>query len=339
MKFEQIKQWYIENDLIFYASFELTQNCNFNCKHCYCPDKKTRILSFEDAKKVIDKLYDVGCFLLILTGGEIFTCEYFTELYVYAKKKGFMVDLMTNGSMISEKTISLFKKYPPHSISITVYGTNEDDYEIFTGNGSNFNKVIDGLELLKQNNINFNIRTVATKSLYKSIKNGSFDLLADRLQVSFRYDPIIFPKVSGEKTPLDECLTPEEIVKLENLNELRIGKWKEIMRDTTIFKWKCKAGKNSLFIDYKGYAHICGLYREQGISFIDEDMSDIRMHLRRIHERHESIVFNSECSTCDFRKICKWCPAYSNIYNGNEVEKVQFFCDLARERRECFGYK
>ena len=84
MNFEQIKQWYIERDLIFYASFEITQNCNFDCKHCYCPDKKTKILTFEDAKKIIDKLYDIGCFLLILTGGEILTCEYFKELYLWA---------------------------------------------------------------------------------------------------------------------------------------------------------------------------------------------------------------------------------------------------------------
>lgn len=339
MNFEQIKQWYIERDLIFYASFEITQNCNFDCKHCYCPDKKTKILTFEDAKKIIDKLYDIGCFLLILTGGEILTCEYFKELYIYAKEKGFLIDLMTNGSLINEEIVSVFKKYPPHSVSVTVYGTSEEDYQIFTGNRNNFKKVMCGLEQLKQNNVEFNIRTVATKSLYNSIKNGSFDLLAERLKVPFRYDPIIFPKISGDKNPLNECLSPEEIVQLEKLNELRTNKWKCLIEDTTSFQWKCRAGVNSLCIDYKGNAHVCGLYREKGISFIRENIDDIRAHLKDVHEFHEYIIDNSECSICRFRKICKWCPAYSNVYNGNETEKIPFFCKLAKARSGCFGCK
>lgn len=28
MNFEQIKKWYINNDLLFFASIELTQKCN-----------------------------------------------------------------------------------------------------------------------------------------------------------------------------------------------------------------------------------------------------------------------------------------------------------------------
>lgn len=337
MKFEQIKQWYIDNDAIFYASFELTQQCNFLCKHCYCPDKKTKNMSLEDAKRVVDKLYDVGCFLLILTGGEILTCEYFEELYIYAKRKGFMIDLMTNGSLINERIVSLFKTYPPHSISITVYGTNEEEYQLFTGNARNYEKVMRALEMLKKNNVEFNIRTVATRILRDSIQEGRFDLLADKFKVPFRYDPIIFPKISGEKTPLNECMTPEEIVQLECLNELRTNKWKSILEESKTFQWKCRAGVNSLSIDYQGNAHVCGLYREQGISFLSEDISNIRLHLKNVHAEHECIMLNSECNKCRFRNICKWCPAYSNVYNGNETEKVSFFCDLAKARSDVFG--
>lgn len=337
MKFDQIKEWYIQNNLFFYASFELTQNCNFNCRHCYCPDKKTTTLSLDKAKLVVDKLYDMGCFLLIFTGGEILTYNHFQELYIYAKKKGFIIDLMTNGSLINEEFISIFDQLPPHNISVTVYGTNEEEYNIFTGNGSNFLRVMGTLELLKRHNVPFDIRTVATRTLYNSIRDGSFDRLAEKLRVPFRYDPIIFPKVSGEKSPLNECLTPDEIVKLESLNNLRTQKWKELVNSQNIYRWKCRAGINSLSIDYKGNAHVCGLYRTKGISFIENDVDEISIHLQEVHEQHECIINTNECHDCNMRKICKWCPAYANVYNGTESKKIPFFCELAKARSERFG--
>lgn len=76
--------------------------------------------------------------------------------------------------------------------------------------------------------------------------------MADSLGVPFRYDPVIFPKTSGDSTPLNECLSPKAIVKLEQQNNLRSKKWKELIQRTDNVKWKCRAGINSLAIDYKG---------------------------------------------------------------------------------------
>ena len=337
MNFEQRKKWYINNDLLFFASIELTQKCNFNCLHCYCSDKRNPYIPYEDVRKIIDKLYESGCFLLIFTGGEILTYDFFSEIYVYAKRKGFMIDLMTNASLIDKNLIPLLKQYPPHNISVTVYGTNEMDYNLFTGNGNNYNKVMNALILLKESKLNFNIRTVATKTLYNSIKNGHFDRMADSLGVPFRYDPVIFPKTSGDSTPLNECLSPKAIVKLEQQNNLRSKKWKELIQRTDNVKWKCRAGINSLAIDYKGEAYVCGLYRKKGISILNRNIDDVLEHLKKVHKEHEQIVYNSECSNCASRKICKWCPAYSNVYNGTENQKVVFFCELAEKRRLCFG--
>ena len=42
-----------------------------------------------------------------------------------------MIDLMTNASLIDKNLIPLLKQYPPHNISVTVYGTNEMDYNLF----------------------------------------------------------------------------------------------------------------------------------------------------------------------------------------------------------------
>lgn len=334
---EEIKQWYIDNGKIYFSSIELTQNCNFNCKHCYCPDKVSKNLSTDQIKTLIDKICQTGCLFLTLTGGEILTRKDFGDIFIYSKKRGFIVDLMTNGSLIDDSTITLFKDLPPRNISITLYGSSEEEYEVFTGNKENYNKVMNALHLLNENRIPFVLRTIAGKTLRSAIENKRFETISEMFSTSFRYDPIIFPKTSGEKTPLNESLSPQQIVDLEKSNNLRSESWSDIIRKNEPFKWKCNAGTNSLAVDYAGNAFVCGLYRKEPISLLDNDVSTVLSHLRSIHQRHQSIMETSECNTCKYRNICKWCPAYSLVYNNSETERVDFFCELSRLRYEAFS--
>lgn len=143
---------------------------------------------------------------------------------MYGKKKGFLIDLVTNGSLINEEHIKLFKEFPPHNIMITMYGTSKEEYIDFTSR-DNYDNVIHTLDLLKRNSFNFAIRTVVTKTLKNSIETFKFEEIAKKYKTVFRYDPIIFPEISGERTPLNERLSPVEIVDLEYNNALRNNAW------------------------------------------------------------------------------------------------------------------
>lgn len=337
MKSKDIREWFISNEKLYFASIEITQNCNFRCKHCYCTDKDSESLSLENYVNIIDKLHSTGCLFLNFTGGEIFTHKYFTDIYTYAKNKGFIIDLLTNASLLNNQLIELFKKLPPNNIAITIYGTCEDDYLKFTGNKDNFNKTIKALELLKLNNIPFVLRTVATKTLRNSLLNKEFEKLAERFDTTFKYDPIVFPKTTGDIDPLNESMEVNEIIDLEMHTALRKQAWKREINSNKKFNWSCNGGVNSMAIDFQGNAFICGLYRKNPISIIHNDINTVLNHLREIHKEHVKIVESNECSTCDKRNICKWCPAYSFIYNNNENKRIKFFCDLAKGRVKAFG--
>ena len=337
MKLEEIKKWFVDHDRLYSVSLELTQNCNFQCKHCYCSEKNESTMPFENWKVIIDKIFDTGCLFISFTGGEILTHKDFREIYSYAKQKGFLIDLLTNGSLINKSYVSLFKELPPRNISITIYGTNEEEYQHFTGYGANFNKVINSLALLKDKGISFSLRTLATKTLFNSLRLRNFEKIAAKFNVAFRYDPIIFPKTSGDCTPLKECLSINHIMDLEKNNESRRVAWKKIINSSDSFKWKCRAGINSFSVDYKGDVFVCGLYRKNPISILENDIETVLKHLKAIHEEHVKIINENECAKCEMRYICKWCPAYSNIYNnGNEINKIKFFCDLSKARLNSF---
>lgn len=340
MEYHELKQWFAENRQLFSASIELTQKCNFRCRHCFCSEKNRDPLPIALHRKIIDKIHSAGCLFLNMTGGEILGCDHFLDLYRYAKDKGFVVDLMTNGSLLNREHIAVFKELPPENIAITLYGTNENQYRSFTGNGKNFTDVMNSLKLLKENNIPFSLRAVATKTTRESLQDGCFDKIADKFGVPFRYDPIIFPKISGDGSPLAECMTADQVVELERNTGLRKVAWETKIKEADNkngFSWHCHAGECSLFIDSRGDAFICGIYRKNPISMIDNDMDVVLAHLCKIHARHLEIVSSNECAACEMRKICKWCPAYSFLYNGTEFEKIKFFCDLAVARTRVFG--
>ncbi len=337
---EEFKTWYAENQYLFSVTIELTQNCNFFCKHCYCSEKKQRFLSLSDFKKIINKIADTECLSLSFTGGEILSHPNFFEMYTYAKHQGFLINLLTNGALLTQKHIELFKKLPPKLIAITLYGSNQLEYEKFTGNGFNFEKVMNALKMLKEANINFGLRTIATKTFKDSLMQGNFDKIAKKFEVNFYYSPLIFPKINGDTTPMNEALSVNEIIELEKTTKLRKLGWeKNIIENNTQsqYQWKCNAGVSSFSINMHGEAFICTLFRKYPISILQNDIKTVLQHLNKIHENHIKIVYSNECISCRYRKNCKWCPVYANIYNNSETEKIKLFCKLSEERIKFFS--
>ncbi len=90
------------------VAIEVTRRCPLECLHCYnnLPmddmDARRRELTKEEHFRVLDELVEMGCFWLLYTGGEIFARKDFLEIYTYAKKKGFLITLFTNGTIMTE---------------------------------------------------------------------------------------------------------------------------------------------------------------------------------------------------------------------------------------------
>ena len=91
------------------VSIEVTRRCPLECQHCYNnlpmgdQHARSREMTTEEHFRMLDELVELGCFWLLYTGGEIFARKDFLEIYTYAKKKGFLITLFTNGTLITEK--------------------------------------------------------------------------------------------------------------------------------------------------------------------------------------------------------------------------------------------
>ena len=137
---EDFRLWNNLSDKRIPLSFEIevTARCNNNCRHCYinCPENdeslREKELSFEDIRQLADDAVDMGALWCLITGGEPLLRDDFFDLYMYLKKKGLLVSVFTNGTLITDEHISLFKKYPPRDLEVSVYGAAEKTYEYVT---------------------------------------------------------------------------------------------------------------------------------------------------------------------------------------------------------------
>ena len=145
------------------GGIELLSACNFKCVHCYNSQEPRQIMNMKMAFRIIDELEAMGTMHIYLTGGEVLLHPDFKKIYKYIRKKGIMVSVLTNASLIDEQFIELFKRYTPYVLDISLYGATNLTYKKVTGQDDGFDRVYQNLKLLKNSNIEFSLKTIALK--------------------------------------------------------------------------------------------------------------------------------------------------------------------------------
>jgi radical SAM protein with 4Fe4S-binding SPASM domain len=75
--------------------------CNLDCWYCWAFDNKVKGMTEDVARRSIDWLYDHGCRVVALMGGEpLLRPDFAHKVVYYAAKKGFWVYIGTNGRLL-----------------------------------------------------------------------------------------------------------------------------------------------------------------------------------------------------------------------------------------------
>jgi organic radical activating enzyme len=75
--------------------------CNLDCWYCWAYNNKVKGMTDDVARRSIDWLYDHGCRVLALMGGEpLLRPEFAHKVVYYAAKKGFWIYIGTNGRLL-----------------------------------------------------------------------------------------------------------------------------------------------------------------------------------------------------------------------------------------------
>lgn len=323
------------------ALIELTAKCNLNCVHCYLQNHHEEAeLSLERIKEILDVLFEKGILFLTFTGGEIFTRNDFIEIYTYAKKKGFLIELFSNGLVVSDEVIALLKKYPPILFDVSLYGASNETYYKVTGNRLAYDRVISNCKRLINEGIRVALRTPILSFNYQEIK--LMKEIAKKLGVvystSFEISPTIDKNDVSQKYQLDikEILAYESFEYFEN--EKRVTYPVTESKDGSSLQiFSCKMGKGALVIDYYGNMFPCMKFRHIGKQLTKDNFEK----LWKSYEKYNLMMTSKDnkCNRCDANYYCEICPAEMDFLYGDVEYRNKTVCKIAYYRKMLYEGK
>ena len=332
------------------VSIEVTRRCPLECLHCYnnLPmgdmDARRRELSKEEHFRVLDELVEMGCFWLLYTGGEIFARKDFLEIYTYAKKKGFLITLFTNGTIITEQIADYLAEWPPFAIEITLYGRTRETYETLTAIPGSYDRCLRGIKLLKERGLPLKLKTVAT-SINKHEVGAMRQFAEEELGVEFKIDGQINPRIDCSQSPLAVRLTPEEVVALDMAAPKGVSEYRRLAKhdrenppnlsqgNTVYF---CGGGMNSFAVNAYGEVGICVISQQETFSVREAGVKAVwERSLLQLRMRTRTRV--TKCIQCRIQSLCGMCPANGELENGDRESPVEFLCHAAHLRAIVIG--
>lgn len=327
----------------------LTYRCNYHCIHCYCAPynnarnekKELKFLHWQD---ILNQTYELGGIFLTITGGEPLLHKDFLKIYNYARNKGFLVTIFTNGFFLDDGMINHLVKNPPFNIEITLNGITKKTYESITQVANSFEKVIGVIKKLVANNLPLALKTNGlreNKNEILKIKGFTERLLG---KGKYSFDSYLTPSLDGSFEPVKHRLTAEEILEIEDQDSDMVAQRKQELRRLCSLQrpdeylYHCNSWTTNYLIDPYGLLQFCHLTRKYSTDLTKESFKKgfYKIFPELLKERYKS---DSKCVSCKYKDYCFHCPARANLETGNEEAPVEYFCQLAKanwKRQEAF---
>ncbi len=302
---------------------------------------------------MLDQAAEVGCLWIVFTGGEPLLRTDFSTIYRHAKTKGFLVIVMTNGSLITEEIVDLFRSMPPFCVDVTLYAYAPATYQQITGCDRG-PSVYGAVERLQQHGIPVAVKTVILRQNAAEI--DAIRSWAAERQIKHRVDADICPTLVGDQSPQHHRLPVEKIVEI-GLARNMAGKTKIGSGNNTGKTYKagervephpapvefnlataeidlakrfmCQAGKRSFYVGPDGDLAVC---------LIDKALANIKQcTLQEAWEgplkqrTGEQLPQEHPCRECAVRQYCDACPPLLQMEAGSEDGVADPRCTLTHE--------
>ncbi|MDT8718330.1 radical SAM protein [Clostridium sp. 19966] len=197
-----------------------SMRCNLKCTGCYASSySKEEDIPYEELERIVSEARDLGLYFFIILGGEPFFR--YDLLKLYEKFNDCIFVPFTNGTLfdekLSDKLVKLANVVPMFSLE-----GFEKDTDARRGKGV-FQKVMKGMELLKERGVMFGVSTAVSKNNIDTVVSDSFiDMLVEkgsRISWYFIFMPV------GKNPEVNLMLSPKQRIHLgERVGQIRANK-------------------------------------------------------------------------------------------------------------------
>ncbi len=322
------------------GGINLTNRCNLKCVHCYihdctCGDGDASELATEKILSILDEAAAEGCLSFLITGGEPLLHPDFAVVYSHARRLGMLVWVFTNGTLLNESHIQLFKEMPPRGVEITLYGGTEDTFDRVAGVTGAYAACHRGIQLLVDGKVPFRLKAMLLTLNQHEL--GLMQAFASELGVEFRFDSIVNPALDGDLSPLQYRVEPEDAVQAEMADRKKAIQ--KVEYDRTLgesyredYLYRCGSGTTNFFVGASGGLQPCLMVTDHSVNLNEESFRSGWQKLNKI--RDIKAPPDLPCRSCPDLPYCGYCPPSMILENGLQVSGDSFICRLGHQRRE-----
>ena len=302
--------------------FELTPYCNLDCKMCYVHLNSEqmngcRLLSADEWESIMAQAVESGMMYATLTGGECLTYPDFERLYLYLHKKSVRLAVLTNAVLLDEEKIDFFKKNPPLSLQITLYGASEEMYEKVTGKRE-FARVIKNIRNAADAKLPVKL-TLTPNPYLTDEENKEIIRFASTLGVVFQVNSgLITPRTETQRDSGFNDINVESYMDYFKLEKALKGELPPTECTADLPKAggtangsvpkgiRCGGARSSFNVTWNGRMVPCNRLTHIGA----EPLKDgFEASWKIIHGQVMEILLPIECETCAYRYAAKGCAA------------------------------
>lgn len=335
--------------------WDITNRCNFNCKHCYSRSNNTYTeeLTTNEAFKLIDELKKMKVGYAYILGGEPFMRSDFNAILDRFSKHNLSVMVNTNGWFMNKDWAHRLTNSTVKHLRFSLDGSNAEIHDRFRGISGSFERVVEGITNCRTAGLHhISCSFTITKENISDIKSTA--RLLHKLGVnSVQFGPISstgracdYPDLFLDAYDTRRAAnTITECIKLYG-NEMNI-----YSVDGTLDKpctqcvkkgyvkpdfMGCTAGRTCLAVDWEGKVIPCLLWR-------DQVAGDLRKNsLQEIWDN--SKLFKSlryhrgrdypECRECPYGDICaRECPLSPSQKSRDGDKRKRRIQSLEKDRK------
>ena len=323
----------------FYFQWHFLNSCNLRCKHCYQDGYAIKDMDFDTLKKIADEI--IGALKkwdmygrISLTGGEPFTSKHLHRLFQYLddSERIVSIDILTNGTCITDEDIEKLKKYKKlHQIQISLDGGTAEIHDSIRGKG-NFEKAIQTIRKLKQNNIE-----VALMFTLMQLNKNSYNEYID-IAIRENVDAITIERVTPcGNSKEEETLSADEIKKIYTDITLRANQmqqkpvirrarplWINTLCDNTrsdsLIGGFCPVGLTALAILHDGTVLPCRRLEIPLGNILTDGLFKIWYTSELLWKIRDKNNLKGKCHGCENLAYCGGCRAVAYAVTGDYLE-------------------
>jgi len=142
--------------------WEFTNKCNLNCIHCSSEcsmDSNLNELTTEEALALCQQIPELNVERVTITGGEPLVRPDWMTIMARLSQLNIKFNLVTNGTLINEKTLEKLLIVNPQSVGVSLDGGTADMHDYIRGKKGSFDKTLKAVNMLLEAGIYTTVNT------------------------------------------------------------------------------------------------------------------------------------------------------------------------------------